>query len=212
MLILKLIGAFYICLWSADFLTGFAHWLEDTYCLEDMPLIGGFICEPNIDHHLDPQLMVRTGTFFSRNILQWGVCGGVFVLLWLIGLGNIYTFLTLLLTSFGNEVHRWNHMTKTNRFVTFIKDTGIIQAHRQHSMHHKPPHARYYCVMTSQLNAIFERIHFWRGLEWLVETMTGIAPKRENRRDSRPVKKVARKPKRHPKPSKPIATGFETTI
>ncbi|MEM7453550.1 MAG: fatty acid desaturase CarF family protein [Planctomycetota bacterium] len=182
---LKFIGTFFVCLWVADFITGFAHWLEDTYCLEDYPVIGGFICEPNIEHHIDPHLMVRTGTFFSRNILQWSLCAGAFGLLWLIGLGNIYTFMILLLASFGNEVHRWNHMSKPGPVISFLKDFGIIQAHRQHSMHHKPPHKRYYCVLTSQVNAVLERVNFWRKLEWVVEKTTGISPKREGRRDDR---------------------------
>ena len=189
---LKTLGTLLVCWWAADFLTGFFHWLEDTYCLENMPLIGGFICEPNIDHHIDPQLMVRVGTFFSRNVFQWALCGGMFITLWLVGFGNIYTFLTLLFASFGNEVHRWNHMAKTGPWVTFIKETGLIQSQRQHSMHHKPPHTSYYCVLSSQLNPILERIRFWRGLEWCVKTISGITPKRDERRDSQPRKPIRR--------------------
>lgn len=188
-MILKLIGGFFVCLWAADFVTGLAHWLEDTYCLENYPLIGSFICEPNIEHHVDPQLMVREGTFFSRNLLQWTLCGGLYTLLWLVGMGGIFTFTILLMASFGNEIHRWNHMSKTSGFVTFMKDTGLIQIQKQHSLHHKQPHNQYYCVMTSLLNAVLERVNFWRKLEWLVKSTTGIAPKRENRRDSKPLKK-----------------------
>lgn len=189
---LKAIGTLLVCWWAADFLTGLFHWLEDTYCLEQMPLIGGFICEPNIDHHIDPQLMVRMGTFFSRNVLQWGLCGAIFAALWMVGFGNVYSFLTLLFASFGNEVHRWNHISKPGPFVAFIKETGLIQAHRQHSMHHKPPHTGYYCVLSSQLNPVLERISFWRGLEWTVQATTGIGPKRDNRRDSQPPKNAKR--------------------
>ena len=191
-MLLKLIGGFFVCLWAADFVTGLAHWLEDTYCLENYPLIGSFICEPNIEHHIDPQLMVREGTFFSRNLLQWGLCGGTYVLLWLLGLGGVFTFTILLFASFGNEIHRWNHMSKTSGFVTFMKDSGLIQVQKQHSLHHKQPHNQYYCVMTSLLNAILERVNFWRKLEWVVEVITGIAPKRENRRDSKPLKKKSK--------------------
>ncbi len=183
---LHMIGALFVCLWIADFITGLAHWLEDTYCLENYPLIGKFICEPNIQHHVDPQLIVRAGTFFSRNILQWALCGGVFGVLWLVGFGNVYTFTTLLLASFGNEIHRWNHKAKCGPFVSFMKDLGIIQAHKQHSLHHKHPHDKYYCVMTSQLNAVLERLNFWRGLEWVVEKTLRISPKRNARRDSLP--------------------------
>ena len=186
---LKAIGTIVVCWWAADFLTGFFHWLEDTYCLENMPLIGGFICEPNIDHHIDPQLMVRVGNFFSRNYFQWLLSGALFLLAWLIGFGNIYTFLTLLFASMGNEVHRWNHIARPGPLVAFIKETGLIQAHRQHSMHHKPPHDSYYCVLSSQLNPVLERINFWRGLERAVEILTGIRPKREDRRDAKPMKK-----------------------
>ena len=193
-MLLKTIGAFFVCLWAADFLTGFFHWMEDTYCLEDMPLIGGFICEPNIQHHIDPQLMVRVGTFFSRNILQWVLCGSLFGILWLVGWGNIYTFMTLLFTSFGNEIHRWNHMARSGKFVTFMKDLGIIQQQRQHSLHHKPPHNRYYCVMTSQVNAVLEPLNFWRRLEWAVEKLTGIGPKTADRRDAPKPKKTEGNP------------------
>ena len=188
-MILKLIGGLFVCLWAADFVTGMAHWLEDTYCLENYPLIGSFICEPNIEHHVDPQLMVREGTFISRNILQWSLCGAVYSVLWLVGLGGIFTFTILLLASFGNEIHRWNHMSKTSGFVAFMKDSGLIQIQKQHSLHHKQPHNQYYCVMTSLLNAVLERVNFWRKLEWAIQATTGIAPKRENRRDSKPLKK-----------------------
>jgi len=132
--------------------------------------------------------MVRTGTFISRNLLQWGLAALIFGLLAICGWANVYTGITLLLTSFGNEVHRWNHMHKTGRFATFMKDLGLIQAHRQHSMHHKPPHTGYYCVLTSQVNAVLERVSFWRGLEKVVAFTTRINPQRENRRDAVTVK------------------------
>jgi len=99
----------------------------------------------------------------------------------------------MVLASFGNEVHRWNHMSKTNRFITFMKDSGLIQMQRQHSLHHKQPHNQYYCVLTSQVNSVLERINFWRRLEWAVEVTTGITPKRDNRRDSPDQIKAARK-------------------
>lgn len=189
MIMLKAIGAFFVCMWVADFATGFFHWLEDTYCLEHLPLVGGFICEPNIQHHIDPTDIVRNGTFFSRNILQWATCGILFLLLCPFGLGNIYTFMTLLFASFGNEVHRWNHSSKSGPIVSLLKETGLVQMQRQHSLHHKPPYCQYYCTLTSQLNPVLERLNFWRRLERAIEVTTGLTPKRENRRDAAPPKK-----------------------
>jgi len=119
--------------------------------------------------------------------------GLMFLGLWLVGFGNIYTFMTLLFASFGNEVHRWNHTARSGPFVSFLKETGLIQMQRQHSLHHKPPYAQYYCTLTSQVNPILERLKFWRRLENAIEFTTGIAPKRENRRDAVKPKNIQKK-------------------
>jgi len=171
-----MIGSVLICLWIADFITGLVHWAEDTYCKDGYPIIGKLICEPNRLHHSDPNLMVRTGTFISRNILQWVLSLVSFVLLYFVDYANIYTFMVLLFASFGNEVHRWNHMSKSGYVITFIKEMGLIQAQRQHSLHHRPPYDKYYCVLTSQVNPVLERIKFWRGLEYMIRLTTGVSP------------------------------------
>lgn len=173
------VGVFFLCLWAADFLTGIVHWAEDTYCKSGYPFIGALICEPNKLHHEDPNLIVRTGNFLSRNCIQWLVCAAVYGVLWLIGLGYYPVFLTLLLASFGNEVHYWNHTTKLGWLPTFIKTTGLVQSQRQHSLHHKPPYMKYYCTLTSFVNPVLELIRFWRALEWLLQTAIGLVPVRE---------------------------------
>jgi ubiquitin-conjugating enzyme E2 variant len=186
----EIIGTVLVCFVVADFLTGFFHWLEDTYCLEGLPLVGQIICEPNIDHHLDPNLMVRTGSFFSRNLLSWSLGVAAAAALWSVGLGSWPVYLTLLFASFGNEVHRWNHMNQSNRFAEFLKDSGLVQSRKQHSMHHKPPFTSNYCILGSFTNAVLERVRFWRRLETAIAVVTGISPKRENRRDYAMAKKV----------------------
>ena len=60
--------------------------------------------------------------------------------------------------------------------------------------------------MTSLLNSVLERVNFWRKLEWFVQATTGIAPKRENRRDSKPLKKrKSKSPKVAPAVQSPVA-------
>lgn len=178
------IGMVVVCFLAADFLTGFFHWLEDTYCLEGLPIVGNLICEPNIEHHLDPNLMVRTGTFISRNWISWSLAASVAGLVWLVGWGTWPVYLTLGLCSFGNEVHRWNHMNQANAFAEFLKDAGLVQSRKQHSMHHKPPFVTNYCILGSLSNAVLERLRFWRNLESLVQWTTGIRPARDQRRDA----------------------------
>ena len=172
------IGMLFASLWMADFLSGFFHWLEDTYCTKGMPIVGKLICDPNIEHHRDPGLLVRAGTFVSRNVFQWVACAVIFVALLLFGWASRFWFMALLFLSFANEVHRWNHVSRPGRWIQLIKDVGIIQSHRQHALHHKPPFDRNYCVLTSQINPILEAIGFWRGLEWFVFRLTFIKPKR----------------------------------
>ena len=51
----------------ADFLSGLVHWMEDTYCLESLPLIGKLVCKPNIDHHQFPALMTKMPSLIKNN-------------------------------------------------------------------------------------------------------------------------------------------------
>lgn len=178
------IGFFYAALWTADFITGFFHWVEDTYCLDKYPIVGELACSHNLDHHIDSQLMVRTGTFISRNYLQWLLAVIAITFYTFMGWANPFTITVTILASFGNEVHRWNHMSKTSKFVSFMKNTGVIQNQKQHSLHHKKPYIQNYCILTSQVNPILETVNFWRNLEKLIQLVLRISPKRENRRDA----------------------------
>ena len=173
------IGWFFLSLWMADFITGFVHWFEDSYCVRGLPIIGELICDPNLDHHDDPSLMVRTGTFLSRNYIQWSLgAAGALVLAYFESLTPFWA-LTIFISTFGNEVHRWNHTTRHNSaLIEWFKDVGIIQAQRQHSMHHREPFDTNYCTMTSQLNPILDTIKFWRALELFIEAFTYIKPRR----------------------------------
>lgn len=182
---LAMLGLFILCLIYADLIVGHVHWLEDTYCTDGMPWIGEIICDPNIDHHLDPQLMVREGTFISRNTIPWvmGVTGCV--IFYLSGITHWGFYLTALFASFGNEVHRWHHVKEANlgKLPAFLCESGIVQPRRQHSLHHKPPFNNYYCVMIAFNNAWMERVGYWRILECLFR-LFGLQTKRENRRDA----------------------------
>ena len=176
------LGWVVICLLFADIITGVAHWAEDTYCLDGYPVIGKLICEPNIDHHINPSLITKSGTFFSRNLIQWFLSSLTYFVLYMIGFGYWQCGLCLFLASFGNEVHMWNHTTKLGPVPTFFKNSGLVQAQKQHSLHHKPPYLQYYCTLTSFTNEVFELTNFWRGLEYLI-SLFGIHPKRNLRRD-----------------------------
>jgi len=171
-----------ICVLVADFITGFVHWLEDTYGVPTWPFgIGKNVIEPNIVHHENPTKMTMSG-ILSRNyqtaipallitLVIWCLYGWAFT--WPIGL-------TLLLAGcLGNEVHSWNHTPreKLPKWIIFLQDTCIIQTRKQHAIHHKKPYDKYYCTLTNITNAVLELLGFWKRLEWAV-AKCGIQVKR----------------------------------
>ena len=167
------IGTFFLALWTADFIAGFVHWLEDGYCNDGLPLIGSYICEPNRLHHEDPSLMVRTGSLLSRIALPGAASLSMCVVLWLFGQFSMYALLVAFFLTIANEVHAWNHSARPSRAISWVLDFGIFQDRKQHAKHHRPPHETNYCVLTSHLNPILDCIGFWRLLEAAL-AMVGI--------------------------------------
>lgn len=156
-----------LCVLIADFITGLIHWLEDTYGLPSWPLLGRSVILPNIDHHRNPGLIGSMTSFVARNYQSF--LGGFAVLgiLWYIGVSPVYSALTMLLASLGNEVHMWSHR-KTNWFIELLQEMAIIITPRNHAKHHRPPYDRYYCTITNLVNPVLELIMFWRFLEYIL--------------------------------------------
>ncbi len=174
---MSILGKILSCVLIADFLTGFVHWLEDTYGVPNMPLIGKSVIEPNIEHHQNPSLIGKMGTIFSRNtqpvLIGLALLAGTLVF----GLFSWWIVLILALAALGNEVHTWNHRRNNNAVIVFLQRSGLVQSRHQHNLHHKPPYDKYYCTLTSFTNEVLETINFWRRLEWLLSCI-GIHPKR----------------------------------
>lgn len=166
-----------ICILIADFLTGFFHWLEDTYCLETTPLIGKGVCKPNIDHHQFPTLIAKMPNLIKNNYQAMSIALAVCIIFYFFGFFCWQLILVAILAGFGGQVHLWNHQVKSSYFVEFLKDAGLIQSQKQHSKHHIPPYDKYYCALINFNNAWLDRINFWKKLEWLFDKF-GLKVKR----------------------------------
>ena len=164
------------CFLLADFITGFGHWLEDTYAVKSWPWpLHDNIVIPNIEHHKNPTLIGTMSTLINRN---WQtVVPAVLVSLVFLYFGIWQIPVILILASFGNEVHTWNHRRTNNFIITFLQDAAIVQTPQQHAKHHKKPYDRYYCTLGNITNAVLEITQFWKGLEYLLSKV-GIHPKR----------------------------------
>lgn len=166
-----------ICVLVADFLTGFSHWIEDTYGVPSWPFIGKTVIVDNINHHRNPGMMGSMTTILSRNMSSMAIAVIILGCLAIMGWVHWTLFLTAFLGVMGNEVHNWNHDAIRNPFIVFLWDTGIIQSKKQHAKHHIPPYNKYFCTLTNFLNPVLEVLRFWRVLEWLI-ALFGIKPKR----------------------------------
>lgn len=187
----EFLGILVVVVIVADFIVGCVHHAEDSYCSDDtkfgnfmQKIIGHHVCDPNIDHHVSPDLMTKSN-FFNRVFISC-LFAGAFSLITIFTPFNFWWLHAVYwLSAMGNEVHNMNHKrdAELTNFERFLKDTGIVQQKSAHMIHHKKPYMTNYCVMINLNNCWMERINFWRKLERFV-SLFGIDPKRQNRRDS----------------------------
>jgi ubiquitin-conjugating enzyme E2 variant len=163
------------CVFTADFLSGFFHWLEDAYGREDFPITGRLVTQPNIIHHRDPRYFTRNSWLYSARLLL--VLGAVVVsIAWACGFLNWMTLLVVALGVNANEFHKWAHRSQAEngRLITFLQRMGLLQSAAHHARHHQAQKNTHYCVITNYLNPILDGVGFWLALEHLLVLMFGL--------------------------------------
>jgi len=157
------------CVFVADFLSGFFHWLEDAYGREDFPITGKAITQPNILHHRDPLYFTKHSWAYSARELF--VIGGVTLLIaWACDFLNWMTLLVVALGVNANEFHKWAHRSRmeNGKIITFLQRIGLLQTAAHHAAHHRGEKNTHYCVITNYLNPVLDRAHFWTFVEWIL--------------------------------------------
>lgn len=158
---------------ASDFVSGFVHWLADTYCHADTPFVGPKFVAPFREHHDDP-LAITRHDFIEAN--GDNCCISLLVLvpayLWfpmrehawaaLAGLWVLLLAMSVLLTSMA---HGWAHMTEPPRFVARLQRVGLLLTREHHALHHVAPHRTHYCITTGWLNPLLDRLRFFVHLE-----------------------------------------------
>lgn len=160
---------------AADFVAGIVHWAEDAYIREDTPWLGAWIGRPNIVHHHLPRRMARN-TWWESNRELLLAMGFMVVVAALIGCLTWHVWLFAIVGGNANEVHKWSHRTRreNGRFITRLQDMHILQTPHHHAVHHTNPKQVHYCPITNALNPVLDALHFWEGVEWLLEHMVGL--------------------------------------
>jgi plasmanylethanolamine desaturase len=173
---------------AADFASGFVHWLADTWGTEKFPFLGPRFIKPFRVHHETPTSFLKC-TFFDTNGDTCLIALPVLCSLWWLPTGTEWglTILTfgVFFCAFAiptNQIHQWAHMADPPQWVQILQRMGLILSHDKHSLHHSEPYDGYYCITTGFCNRWLERLKFFRHLEKMITSLTGITPRLEEQR------------------------------
>jgi plasmanylethanolamine desaturase len=162
----------------ADFFSGAVHWAEDAYARKDTPIIGKWIGQANIEHHVKPRAFVMRSWWQSSWDLALASTAVVIGAWWL----NILTWqvwLFAIVAANANQIHKWAHRAphENGVLVTWLQRMKLIQTQRHHAKHHSGKKDSHYCSITNFLNPILEELEFWQKLERFNARVFGLKRK-----------------------------------
>jgi ubiquitin-conjugating enzyme E2 variant len=168
---------------AADFVSGFVHWMADTWGSPEVPVIGNALIRPFREHHVDPTEITRhdfvetngNNCFISNPaalLTSWLAPRSLFLASLLFSL-TLAVFLT-------NQFHKWAHMEAPPRLVALLQRMGLILPPDHHAVHHAAPFAKYYCITVGWLNEALFRARYFQALEALITLATGAIPRADD--------------------------------
>ena len=171
-------GAIVAAYLAADFVSGFVHYLGDTYGDEATPFFGPNFIKPFRIHHVDPKEITRHN-FFEVNGSNCLISLVVLIPLYhlvsfttpwhVMGALGIWFFIVFIFAT--NQIHKWAHANPENvpAFVKWLQNKSIILSPTHHQTHHTAPYATYYCITNGWLNPLLARIHFFEKITQAVK-------------------------------------------
>eukprot|EP01112_Ceratiomyxa_fruticulosa_P009837 TRINITY_DN2583_c0_g1_i2.p1 TRINITY_DN2583_c0_g1~~TRINITY_DN2583_c0_g1_i2.p1 ORF type:complete len:267 (-),score=41.49 TRINITY_DN2583_c0_g1_i2:200-1000(-) len=172
----------------ADFFSGVAHWIADTWGKIDTPVIGNFIRSFR-EHHLEP-VAITHHDFIETNgdsclVVLPFLIANAFAPMQSNSIRDLFLVSFVLLLCFWimltNQIHKWSHTYKPSRHISILQDTGIILSKRDHNKHHQIPFDRNYCITTGWLNPWLTSLGFWRRMEDAITYLTGAVPREDDK-------------------------------
>jgi hypothetical protein len=164
------------------------HWTTDTWFDE---INWQRVISIAREHHLFPHHIVgypfRDYVAFSSwpTVLIVGPCGLLLTLAVSSSTpftfyGVIVCFMISTVMFFGAHTHRFGHTPSNSRIVRLLQASHLLITTGHHDAHHRGNHNRRYCVINGWANYVCDATGFWRGLEWLVQQLTGSIPRRND--------------------------------
>ena len=158
-----------------DFISGFVHWLEDSYGHPHIPVVGRYITKPDLLHHYRPRKFVANSWFSSSDLLLV-LCSAALLVALVLGRLSPMVFLGAVLGVNANQVHKWCHRTQRENgaLIVALQRLHVVQMPQQHQQHHLGKKDAAYCALTGFLNPILDGCRFWRALERVIFAVFGI--------------------------------------
>jgi ubiquitin-conjugating enzyme E2 variant len=181
-----MLSAFMLGFIAADFVSGFVHWMADTWGSPDLPVIGQALIRPFREHHVDQKEITRHD-FVETNGNNCFVSifpTGAAALLPLTGSFNLFCatllFSLSLFVLLTNQFHKWSHLDDPPRAIDLLQRWNLILPRDHHAVHHTAPYAKYYCITVGWLNEPLHRVRFFQMLEWIITAFTGLVPREDD--------------------------------
>ncbi len=163
----------YLC---ADFVSGFVHFLGDTFGNEETPILGKGFISPFRVHHVDPRGLTHHD-FVETNGNNCIVCIPTVLFVWYAFPARSELWATWLVAFTAwfmigifmtNQFHKWAHLEEPPAWIRFLQDWRLILPPEWHDVHHTPPFDRYYCITTGWLNPVLNSVDFFPRTEALL--------------------------------------------
>jgi hypothetical protein len=177
---------FFVGFLGADFISGFVHWMADTWGTPDTPLVGKTLIRTFREHHIDQKAITRHDFIETNGSNMWGGSSMLTFAL-IIGGGDrshslaqsslLFFAIFVALTS---QIHRWAHMETPPLLVRMLQRCRLLLTAAHHEKHHTAPFDRSYCITSGWLNAPLHSIRFFRTLEDVITSLTGAIPRADD--------------------------------
>jgi ubiquitin-conjugating enzyme E2 variant len=169
---------------AADFISGFVHWLFDTWGSTDTPVVGQLAIRTFREHHTDAKAITQhdfietNGHNITLTILP--SVGGCFALERGTFAATLLAMSLLFMTFFvsiTSQIHKWAHSSTPPLVVQWLQRASLIIDARHHNRHHVAPHATHYCITSGWMNGPLRMVRFFETLERAITLTTGARPR-----------------------------------
>lgn len=176
----------------ADFVSGFVHWMGDTWGSTEMPILGKALVRPFREHHVDQKAITRHDYIETNgNNCMISVPVALMCVLTPLDLPGFVSPAVFAVTSLGsmifwvmmtNQFHKWAHLDEAQRpsWLRVLQRLHLVLPPEHHQIHHKAPFDTYYSITTGWLNWPLAKIGFYRHLERLVTAVFGLIPRKDD--------------------------------